>query len=717
MALVSVAWILLCFICIDNLPLCALATRIRSIQFEKVQGTAFAILEGDRVDLSCGIDADNRIVTISNRTEDLVVHGNLMESIRDDDMLFQCNESTCTLTILKLERSHRGDYFCLYPFRYLTINVLYSPEPNSYPVCTSSFNTSSFFLREQFHFSCLSGEGNPPIKMTAYVHYVDGKIDRLSLDQTWITTNQSDHSVSLSYLPYLDSKFNHSIFVCHVTQQLPAPYQSYKKSCSFGPLVILPTFSVSIYPSRYRVNTDNNRENITLTCTSNVSGVVLEWTDIPLEDWQYNISMNNNLLQLKILNYSSDIDGFIIVQCSGSMGGRTISQYATIDTVSTNILQTVLIVSISFVILIIIVVVFILLRKRKKSGTEKNSKNKHRTMAAVNQDGKHLQQTYRYFSQVNDRSITAQQQITEQETAGGSDTYENSQFNYDQELYLVPGQNTGQEMAGDFEIYEDSQLNYDQELYLVPDQNTEQETAGNSDIFENSQLNYDQELYLVPEQNTEQEMAGVSDKCKNSQLNYDQELYLAPVQNTWQEMAGDSDNCNNSQFNVDKDIYLVPEQNTGQEMAGDSDTCENYQVTYDQELYLVPEQNTGQEMAGDSDNCKNSQFNFDQELYLVPEQNTEQEMAGGSDTYENSQVSYDQELYLVPGQNTGQEMAGDSDNCNNSQFNVDKELYLVPEQNTGQKMAGSDSDTCKNSQFNFDQELYLVPEQKTVQLG
>ncbi|PIK34458.1 hypothetical protein BSL78_28714 [Apostichopus japonicus] len=352
MALVSVAWILLCFICIDNLPLCALATRIRSIQFEKVQGTAFAIL-GDRVDLSCGIDADNRIVTISNRTEDLVVHGNLMESIRDDDMLFQCNESTCTLTILKIERSHGGDYFCLYPFRYLTINVLYSPEPNSYPVCTSSFNTSLFFLREQFHFSCLSGEGNPPIKMTAYVHYVDGKIDRLSLDQTWITTNRSDHSVSLSYLPYLDSKFNHSIFVCHVTQQLPAPYQSYNKSCSFGPLVILPTFSVSIYPSRYRVNTNNNRENITLTCTSNV----------------------------------------------------------------------------------------------------------------------------------NDRSITAQQQITEQETAGGSDTYENSQFNYDQELYLVPGQNTGQEMAGDFEIYEDSQLNYDQELYLVPDQNTEQETAGNSDIL------------------------------------------------------------------------------------------------------------------------------------------------------------------------------------------------------------------------------------------
>ena len=165
--------------------------------------------------------------------------------------------------------------------------------------------------------------------MTMSIDFGDKEKKYLKTDPTMNTTN---NSLSLSYSSYLDSSFNNATFVCTVTQQLPAPYHNYNHSCSFGPMTLLPTFSLSVYPSHYTVNT-NTKETITLKCTSNVSDVVLEWTNIPLEDWRYNISRTNGSIELKIFDYDPNVDESITAQCSGFYGVRNLSQIVRIENI------------------------------------------------------------------------------------------------------------------------------------------------------------------------------------------------------------------------------------------------------------------------------------------------------------------------------------------------------------------------------------------------
>ena len=113
--------------------------------------------------------------------------------------------------------------------------------------------------------------------------------------------------------------------MCSVTQQLPDPYPSFQRSCFFE---ISPQVSIHIDPSNYTITKEG--EIITLTCASNVSGVLLEWTGIPLEESQYNINRINDSLQLVIFNYGSNINGSISLQCNGSYGGRVISRNVSI---------------------------------------------------------------------------------------------------------------------------------------------------------------------------------------------------------------------------------------------------------------------------------------------------------------------------------------------------------------------------------------------------
>ncbi|XP_071841140.1 uncharacterized protein [Apostichopus japonicus] len=232
---------------------------------------------------------------------------------------------------------------------------MYSP-PEEYPRCTSNYELPIFFsdqLQVPFEFNCTTEEGNPVVNIFLY-YETDGKQKQVHSTDLIITEQQL--SKSRSFSTFLDSSFNKSSFICRVIQQLPAPYQSYNKSCSFGPLS---TFSVSINPSRYTVNT-NKRENITLTCTSNVSGVVLKWTDIPLEDWQYNITKINDSLQLKIFDYGSSANGSITINCRASYGGRNVSEDITIDSIVTGCLGTPIPCSTLPYLILVIIVIFVL---------------------------------------------------------------------------------------------------------------------------------------------------------------------------------------------------------------------------------------------------------------------------------------------------------------------------------------------------------------------
>ncbi|XP_071839812.1 uncharacterized protein [Apostichopus japonicus] len=344
----------------------------REIQFEDTM-KIYSVLEGDTIRFSCNPrNIKNMLITTTEST--LVYLGSLDEAL-SDEFAFECNETNCALTIKQIERKHGDEYDCSYPKKSLIIEVLSSPS-HDYPVCNSSYTSTTFFLdsfQEPFNFSCLSAVGFPAVNISLSVNHGDGEINNISDEN--VTIYETNETVSLSYSSYLDSSFNNSTFVCTVTQQLPAPYQSYNKSCSFGPLK-LPVFSVSIHPSYYTVTT-NSTENITLMCTSNVSGVVLEWTNIPLDDWNYNITRIKDSLQLKIIDYGASIDLPITIQCSGSYGGITMSQNATIGSASTyeqihlpTIIIILIIAAIAIVVIIAIIVVLqigvLINRKRKR---------------------------------------------------------------------------------------------------------------------------------------------------------------------------------------------------------------------------------------------------------------------------------------------------------------------------------------------------------------
>lgn len=205
---------------------------------------------------------------------------------------------------------------------------MYSPS-NHYPVCSSSYDSLTFFLnssQEQFTFICVSETGHPSIIFSLHIKYeINGRtVQTNEYDLT--TLNGSRSHVSLVYSPYLDSSFDNATLECTVSQQLPNN-ANFVRSCSLGPLT-LPAFSISIHSSELYDTSFVKDEIIALTCTSNFSGVSLEWTYISLDDWQYNISKTDDL-KLIIYNVSRE-DESTVVECSGSYGKRKVSQTARI---------------------------------------------------------------------------------------------------------------------------------------------------------------------------------------------------------------------------------------------------------------------------------------------------------------------------------------------------------------------------------------------------
>ncbi|PIK59171.1 hypothetical protein BSL78_03917 [Apostichopus japonicus] len=229
--------------------------------------------------------------------------------------------------------------------------------------------------------------------------------------------------------------------------------------------MLLPTFSVSIYPSHYTVTT-NSTENITLICTSNVSGVVLEWTNIPLDDVDYNIIRINDSLQLKIFDYGASIDLPITIQCSGSYGGITVSRYATINSESTyehglslGEVMALIVLVILVIIAIVLVLIGVLKNRRIKAKkqqlpsmiltdtgqTRSNLSSQGNTQSplpyttTVSRESMNMQHRRMNEDLLYARSITLQQQ-TETETEQYFDINDVASFTYDKDDYLVPNQ-------------------------------------------------------------------------------------------------------------------------------------------------------------------------------------------------------------------------------------------------------------------------------------
>ncbi|XP_071823023.1 uncharacterized protein [Apostichopus japonicus] len=413
------------------------------------------VLEGDTIDLICQQPITDECY-IAGDDKEYVRNGSLIPYL-PDHIIFNRNDSACILTIINVSRDNQDKFICRYPvFKYLIVKVIYSP-PEEYPRCLSNYELPMFFsdqLQVPFEFNCTTEEGDPAVNISLYVQ-TDGRQKQVNSTDLIITERQL--SKSRSFSTYLDSSSNNSSLICRVIQHLPAPYQSYSKSCSFGPLVILSTFSVSINPSRYTVDT-NKRENITLTCTSNVSGVELEWTDIPLKSCQYNITKINDSLQLKIFEYGSSIDGSINFHCSGSYGGRNIFNHASVHFVISHHFDLchLMILALSCIIIVLVTLLLRLYCRRcvcrlATSSSSSSPSSSHAIgqfprsnttyTTTIRPESTHVgeHKTNEDDPQVYAHSLTLNQN-TEEEAAKYADISENSKYNYDRQLYLVPSQ-------------------------------------------------------------------------------------------------------------------------------------------------------------------------------------------------------------------------------------------------------------------------------------
>ena len=282
------------------------------------------VLEGDTVDLICPEPSSAETVGIEGlHAVAYVTNGVLTPRFLNDNITFTKQNSSVVLTFNKVKRNNTDEFICRTPRKYLILKVLYSPT--DYPLLTTGYEPQVFIndnIQGPYQFNCTTEEGDPPVDISLYIEK-DGRKQQVNSADYNIT--QENNLKSLSFVTYLNSSFNDARLVCSVTQQLPDPYQNYQKYCFFE---ISPQVSVNIHPSNYTITMEG--EIITLTCTSNVSGVVLKWTDIPLEESQYNINRINDSLQLVIFNYGSNINGSISLQCNGSYGGRVISRNVSI---------------------------------------------------------------------------------------------------------------------------------------------------------------------------------------------------------------------------------------------------------------------------------------------------------------------------------------------------------------------------------------------------
>ncbi|KAJ8021649.1 hypothetical protein HOLleu_38912 [Holothuria leucospilota] len=239
----------------------------------------------------------------------------------------EADNNTYAFTINRISRNDEGTYTCVQVpvTRSRAITVIYGPSDSS-PQCSSNYKSPVIFYDEitnYFVFNCSTERGKPPVTTKIYVNGQDVTYDLETVNET--RTDEDNIFATYSLFRHFNHTLQNSEFVCNVTQQLPSPYDDYHGSCSFGPLHLLPGFSLSVSPSYVPVRDENN---VTLTCASNVTGVKITWNNIP--SGKYIVTNFNRSSVLTILSFKPASNGTVFVECSGSYGSRTVTVNTTV---------------------------------------------------------------------------------------------------------------------------------------------------------------------------------------------------------------------------------------------------------------------------------------------------------------------------------------------------------------------------------------------------
>ncbi|XP_071840754.1 uncharacterized protein [Apostichopus japonicus] len=240
------------------------------------------------------------------------------------------NLTTGLFTINKLTNEINGTLFECRNEKELSARIVGFTriDDNVNPTCTSSYQSRFIFedsVQSVNEMNCTSKEGDPPVMMSTYIRDGD-KINDVTNISTRTVSSHPYPFKTLSLSSYFKSSFNNSVFLCNVSQQLPAPYQSYQRSCFFGPILFLPLFSVTATPSTIDFS---DVRNAVLRCTSNVSEVNLTWSNIP-NHWKYDIKEGDTYIELNVTDTGSDVNSEDI-QCIGYYGDRNITSMIQIS--------------------------------------------------------------------------------------------------------------------------------------------------------------------------------------------------------------------------------------------------------------------------------------------------------------------------------------------------------------------------------------------------
>ncbi|XP_071839659.1 uncharacterized protein [Apostichopus japonicus] len=355
------------------LILCAvITTYLKPTSSQRTTTITFAaipdpinVLKNETVEFICEQNANNTF-NIKYKGNIVIVENKQIKDEFLDIFDFQMLNSTTGKLTLKqaTEEYTKYTYKCGdgADEKYAVIGNVYTLI-SSKPICKSSIEIGPYIFEDQIdliEINCTSEDEVPHVTMSNYIILRNKTTDVTSIS-TKTTSSHPHPSKTISFSTYFNSSFNNSVFVCNVSQQLPAPYnQSYQGSCSFGPILFHPLFSVTANPSI--VNFSDVR-NVVLRCTSNVSEVNLTWTNIP-SHWRYDIIEGDTYIELIFTDTGSDVYS-VDIQCVGYYGDRVITTTAHISYSPLSFQVTNLAIYLTLVIIIVVVcvaVVFLLRR-------------------------------------------------------------------------------------------------------------------------------------------------------------------------------------------------------------------------------------------------------------------------------------------------------------------------------------------------------------------
>lgn len=313
--------LVLVFSCFNFVYVSVMAIQHGVIHFQSPPIEAWFI-EGATVNLVCQHVTTEDIV-IRSPSAFIVTKSALVDSTSAKYEILMTNASTFTLTMKMIDRSDGGTYTCDAGEvqTYATLKVMYYPSDETVR-CYSNYSSQVIFeneRRSRIQFSCSFEEGNPPALTTLDLFQTkQGTQNRIHVTEN-CTRHDSGNTKSFSC--YLNEALNNTVFLCNVTQQSPLPnIDGYRTNCSFGPLRLIPGFSLSIFPSEVTVV---EGKSVNLTCSSNVSEVERKWLNIP-RDWQYSLKRYEYSTVLNIYSIKRQSKSPITLQCNASYGNRYI---------------------------------------------------------------------------------------------------------------------------------------------------------------------------------------------------------------------------------------------------------------------------------------------------------------------------------------------------------------------------------------------------------